>query len=860
MKKPYLGSLLFLFFLLSFTFHVHSQSTPDAEAMQALNSSLKIPSSLDWSDSDPCKWAGVQCSSGTNRVTRIQIGNKNVAGTLPPDLKNLSALTVLQVMNNQLTGAIPSLAALSSLQEANFSNNHFTSFPADFFVGLTSLQTVVLDYNPFAPWEIPASLKEATALQSFSAISANLTGTIPDIFGSGIFSNLIQLHLSFNQLEGGLPASFSGSMIQSLWLKGMKLNGWIQVLQNMTSLTEVWLDGNQFTGPLPDFSQLTQLANLSLRDNLFTGVVPMSLVDLQSLYVVNLTNNLLQGPTPKFAAAHVDILTDSNRFCLSDPGVACDNRVNILLSIVEAVSYPATLADSWKGNDPCSLWRGITCDSNGNITAVNFKNLGLSGTISSNFSMLTSLTTLDLANNNLTGTIPSELTNLASLSKLDVSDNNLYGKVPTFKQNLDVITAGNPNIGKNAPPPPASPGTPDSTGGGSPASSQKKSQTAKVAGSLVGAICGLGAVGMGIFLYATKQKHSSTVQSPNTAVIHRYHSGDQEVVKVISTQVLRTATNNFGEENILGRGGFGTVYRGELRGGTKIAVKRMKSSIMNEKALAEFKSEIAVLTKVRHRNLTALLGYCLDGNERLLVYECMPQGTLSRHLFNWKEEGLKPLEWTRRLIIALDVARGLEYLHGLARQSFIHRDLKPANILLGDDMHAKIADFGLVRLVPDGKYSVDTRIAGTFGYLAPEYGVTGRVTMKVDVFSFGVILMELITGRRALDETQSEDSLHVVAWFRRMHVNKDTFQQAIDPTIELDEDTLASISTVAELAGHCSAEDPNQRPYMGHTVNVLSSLVEVWKPAEPDSIDSNDMYGTDSDMTISLELIDRQSY
>ncbi|GKV52626.1 hypothetical protein SLEP1_g59200, partial [Rubroshorea leprosula] len=315
-----------------------------------------------------------------------------------------------------------------------------------------------------------------------------------------------------------------------------------------------------------------------------------------------------------------------------------------------------------------------------------------------------------------------ELTNLASLSKLDVSNNNLYGKVPTFKQNLDVITAGNPNIGKDAPSPAASPGTPDSSGGGSPASSQKKSQTAKVSGSVVGAICGLGAVGMGIFLYARKQKHSSTVQSPNTAVIHHFHSGDQEVVKVISTQVLRTATNNFSEENILGRGGFGTVYRGELRSGTKIAVKRMKSSIMNEKALAEFKSEIAVLTKVRHRNLTALLGYCLDGNERLLVYEYMPQGTLSRHLFNWKEEGLKPLEWTRRLIIALDVARGLEYLHGLARQSFIYRDLKPSNILLGDDMHAKIADFGLVRLVPDGKYSVHTRIAGTFGYLAPEYG------------------------------------------------------------------------------------------------------------------------------------------
>ncbi|GLT63591.1 hypothetical protein SLA2020_361470 [Shorea laevis] len=860
MKKPYLGSILFLIFLLSFTFHVHSQSTPDAAAMQALKSSLKIPLLLDWSDSNPCNWAGVVCSFGSNRVTGIQIADKNVQGTLPPDLKNLSALTIFEVMSNQLTGPIPSLAGLSSLQAADFCNNNFTSFPADFFAGLTSLQTVDLDYNPFAPWEIPASLKEATALQKFSAVSANLIGTIPDIFGSGTFSNLIVLHLSFNQLHGGLPGSFSGSMIQHLRLHEMNLGGSIQVLQNMTSLTEVYLDGNHFTGPLPDFSQLTQLAILSLRDNQFTGVVPMSLVNLQSLDVVYLNKNLLQGPTPKFATGNVDKITDTNRFCLSDPGAACDNRVNILLSIVEAVSYPVILAESWIGNDPCNSWGGITCNSNGSITVVNFTNLGLSGTISSNFSMLTSLTTLDLSNNGLTGTIPSELTNLASLSKLDVSNNNLYGKVPTFKQNVDVITAGNPNIGKDAPQPPASPGTPNGSGGGSPASSQKKSQTAKVAGSVVGAISGLGAVGMGVCLYARKQKHSSTVQSPNTVVTHPCHSGDQEVIKVISAQVLRTATNNFSEENILGRGGFGTVYKGELHNGTRIAVKRMESSIMNEKALAEFKSEIVVLTKVRHRNLTALLGYCLDENERLLVYEYMPQGTLSRHLFNWKEEGLKPLGWTRRLTIALDVARGLEYLHSLARESIIHRDLKPANILLGDDMHAKIADFGLVRLVPDGKYSVDTRIAGTFGYLAPEYGVTGRVTRKVDVFSFGIILMELITGRKALDETHSEDSLHIVAWFRRMHMNKDTFQQAIDPTIELDEDTLASISKVAELASHCSGEDPNQRPDMAHTVNVLSSLAEVWKPAEPDSIDSNDTYGPDSDMTISLELIDRQSY
>jgi serine/threonine protein kinase len=213
-----------------------------------------------------------------------------------------------------------------------------------------------------------------------------------------------------------------------------------------------------------------------------------------------------------------------------------------------------------------------------------------------------------------------------------------------------------------------------------------------------------------------------------THTIPASEQGDIQMVEagnmVISIQVLRNVTNNFSEENILGWGGFGVVYKGELHDGTKIAVKRMESGVISGKGLTEFKSEIAVLTKVRHRHLVALLGYCLDGNEKLLVYEYMPQGTLSRHIFNWAEEGLKPLEWTRRLTIALDVARGVEYLHGLAHQSFIHRDLKPSNILLGDDMRAKVSDFGLVRLAPEGKGSIETRIAGTFGYLAPEYAGT----------------------------------------------------------------------------------------------------------------------------------------
>ncbi|KAG6743277.1 hypothetical protein POTOM_054229 [Populus tomentosa] len=893
--------LLFLVWFSSILHFANSQASPDAEVMFSLKKSLNVPDSLGWSDPDPCNWNHVVCSD-EKRVTRIQIGRQNLQGTLPSNLQNLAQLERLELQYNNISGPLPSLNGLSSLQVILLSDNKFISVPSDFFTGLSSLQSVEIDNNPFSNWVIPESIKNASALQNFSANSANISGSIPGFFGPDSFPGLTILRLAFNDLEGELPASFSGSQVQSLWLNGQKLSGGIDVIQNMTLLREAWLHSNGFSGPLPDFSGLKDLESLSLRDNSFTGLVPESLVNLESLKFVNLSNNLLQGPMPVFkSSVSVDMVKDSNRFCLPTPGL-CDSRVNTLLSIVKSMDYPQRLADSWKGNDPCADWIGITCN-NGNITVVNFEKMGLTGSISPDFASVKSLERLVLANNNLTGSIPQEITTLPGLKVLDVSNNHLHGRVPAFTSNVIVNTNGNPNIGKDvnsstsSESPSASPSA--NTGSGSGGSSRKigKKSSALIVViifSVIGGVFLLSLIGLLVFcLYKKKQKRFSRVQSPNEMVIHPRHSGsDNESVKitvagssvsvgaisethtipaseqgdiqmveagnmVISIQVLRNVTNNFSEGNILGWGGFGVVYKGELHDGTKIAVKRMEAGVISGKGLTEFKSEIAVLNKVRHRHLVALLGYCLDGNEKLLVYEYMPQGTLSRHIFNWAEEGLKPLEWTRRLTIALDVARGVEYLHGLAHQSFIHRDLKPSNILLGDDMRAKVADFGLVRLAPEGKGSIETRIAGTFGYLAPEYAVTGRVTTKVDVFSFGVILMELITGRKALDERQPEESLHLVTWFRRMHLNKDTFRKAIDPTIDLNEETLASISTVAELAGHCCAREPYQRPDMGHTVNVLSSLVELWKPTDQSS---EDIYGIDLEMSLPQALKKWQAY
>ncbi|KAL2347808.1 hypothetical protein Fmac_001808 [Flemingia macrophylla] len=889
--ETHVGFVLWLLVLLFCVGFECAWCQGDAEVMNMLKKAITTTNDLEWGDADVCKWSHVQCNT-MNRVTAIQIGGRSLKGSLPKELVNLSELTRFECMNNGFTGPFPNMP--KSLQTLLIHNNNFESMPGDFFVGMSNLEDVAIGYNAFSKWEIPGGLKDCVSLRSFSAINASLVGKIPDFFGKdGPLPGLATLSLSFNSLEGGLPATLSGSSIETLWLNGQqssgKLNGTLDVLKGMTSLKQIWVHGNSFTGPIPDLSNHDQLFDVSLRDNQLTGVVPPSLTALPSLQVVNLTNNMLQGSPPAFkngVRVDNDLKSGTNSFCTVDVGKPCSPLVDALLSAIEPFGYPLKFAQNWKMNDPCGTdgnsWLGIIC-ANGNVSTINFQNMDLSGNISPSFSRLTSVTKLLLANNNLTGTIPSELTSMPGLTMLDVSNNNLYGKVPSFRGNVVVKTNGNPDIGKDKPQ--GSPGSNSGhTSAGNSGDDGKKHRTGAIVGTVVGGVSLLGIGALVFMMYGRKRKNAAKVQRPATIVVHPRHSGDGNGLKisvagtgsgpagsggngvfsptssvqhveagnmVISIQVLREVTNNFSEENILGRGGFGTVYKGELHDGSKIAVKRMESGVMGEKGLTEFESEISVLTKVRHRHLVALEGHCLDGNERLLVYEYMPQGPLSKHLFEWKQDGSKPLEWKRRLSIALDVARGVEYLHGLAQQIFIHRDLKPSNILLGDDMRAKVSDFGLVRLAPEGQTSFETRLAGTFGYLAPEYAVTGRVTTKVDVYSYGVILMEMITGRRAIDNSQPEENVHLVTWFRRMLLNKDSFGKLIDPTMDVDEEDIPTVRTVAELAGHCCAREPNQRPDMSHVVNVLSPLVEIWKPSEADE---DDIYGIDLDLTLPQAL------
>ncbi|KAL9171512.1 hypothetical protein ABFS82_04G213400 [Erythranthe guttata] len=862
----------------------------DFRILTDFRNGLENPDLLKWpgSGDDPCgppAWPHVFCSNG--RVTQIQVQGVGLKGPLPHNFNQLDKLQNLGLQRNHFNGDLPSFSGLSNLQYAYLDYNDFDTIPSDFFNGLRNVRVLALDDNPFNKtygWSIPSDLAESTQLVNFSCSNCNIVGEIPDFFGG--FRSLNMLRLSSNKLSGEIPSSFRGSTLHVLLLndqEGGGLSGSIDIIATMLELTQVWLHGNQFTGSIPgNIGSLTSLKELNLNRNRLVGLIPKGLSDL-NLESLNLDNNMFMGPVPQFKSAKVSY--DSNSFCESNPGGQCAPQVSALLDFLHDLNYPEKLISRWTGNDPCEgPWWGISCNSKNEVSIINLKNLGLEGTLSPSLADLPSLLEIHLEGNYLHGVVPTDLTLLTSLRLLNLSGNNFDPPVPVFKNGVTVVVSGNPKLDPSSPPyvgPPVRPSPNEPPSNGADSSARKGSGSnshtnvynepkSRVVAIILSAVAVSAFLAVVLIVVYCLKKRKQTKKKPRGGIVitppkelpNSHNEVKIEIIDALSSfeaqnnsyntnpttnnntrvievenlvfsiDVIRKATNDFRKENEIGRGGFGVVYKGELENGTKIAVKRTEAGPVCNKASNEFRTEISVLSEVRHRHLVSLLGYSVGGNEMLLVYEYMSQGALSRHLFHWRRLNLEPLDWEKRVCIALDVARGVEYLHNLGHQTFIHRDLKSANILLDDDFRAKVSDFGLVKLALDSERSVATRLAGTFGYLSPEYAVTGKITTKVDVFSFGVVLLELLTGLAALDERRSEEKRYLAEWFWGIKSNRGALIDSVDPALDAKEDVHESIYVVAELAGHCTARDPSNRPDMGHAVNVLTRLVEKWKPYE----------------------------
>ncbi|XP_073315152.1 serine/threonine-protein kinase PBS1 [Primulina huaijiensis] len=295
----------------------------------------------------------------------------------------------------------------------------------------------------------------------------------------------------------------------------------------------------------------------------------------------------------------------------------------------------------------------------------------------------------------------------------------------------------------------------------------------------------------------------------------------QIAAQIFTFRELAAATCNFRPESFLGEGGFGRVYKGRLPNGQVVAVKQLDRNGLQGNR--EFLVEVLMLSLLHHSNLVSLIGYCAEGEQRLLVYEFMPLGSLEDHLHDLPPDK-EPLNWNTRMKIAAGAAKGLEHLHDKANPPVIYRDFKSSNILLGEGYFPKLSDFGLAKLGPTGdKSHVSTRVMGTYGYCAPEYAMTGQLTVKSDVYSFGVVFLELITGRKAIDSTLPQGEQNLVAWARPLFNDRRKFSKLADPRLQ-GKFPIRGLYQALAVASMCIQEQAAGRPLIGDVVTALSYL------------------------------------
>ncbi|KAH9664969.1 protein kinase domain-containing protein [Citrus sinensis] len=316
--------------------------------------------------------------------------------------------------------------------------------------------------------------------------------------------------------------------------------------------------------------------------------------------------------------------------------------------------------------------------------------------------------------------------------------------------------------------------------------------------------------------------------------------------KTFTLNDIEKATNGFHTSRIIGEGGFGVVYRGILDDGREVAVKVLKRA--NQHGGREFLAELEMLSRLHHRNLVKLFGVCIEDNNRCLVYELIHNGSLESHLHG-DDKVNGPLDWDARMKIALGAARGLAYLHEDSSPRVIHRDFKSSNILLEHDFTPKVSDFGLARTALDeGNKHISTHVMGTFGYLAPEYAMTGHLLVKSDVYSYGVVLLELLTGRKPVDLSQPPGQENLVAWARPLLTTKEGLQTIIDPVIEsnISYDTLVKVAAIASM---CVQPEVSHRPFMGEVVQALKLVCNEFDETK-ETIESRDL---SEDCSISVD-------
>ncbi|KAL2939842.1 hypothetical protein RDABS01_034040 [Bienertia sinuspersici] len=549
-------------------------------------------------------------------------------------------------------------------------------------------------------------------------------------------------------------------------------------------------------------------------------------------------------------------------------------EVQALIDVKNQLIDPHGVLNNWDeySADPCS-WAMITCSSDNTVIGLGAPSQYLSGTLSGAIGNLTNLKqvllqnnnisgkippkigsliklqTLDLSNNGFSGDVPNTLVQLKSLQYLRLNNNTLNGAFPAFLANLSELTFLDLSFNNLSGPVPKFPtrtfnivGNPLICGskatdgcsssivpvplsfsvGSSPG--KRKSKKLAIALGVTFSVVFLFIVLLGIIYWRREKRRRRFMMKINdTQEIGQIKLGN---LKTFTFKELHNATDGFSSKNILGSGGFGNVYRGRLPDGTMVAVKRLKD-ISGTSGELQFQTELELISLAVHRNLLRLIGFCATSNERLLVYPYMSNGSVASRL-----KGKPPLDWNTRKRIAIGAARGLLYLHEQCDPKIIHRDVKAANVLMDDCYEAVVGDFGLAKLLDHGDSHVTTAVRGTVGHIAPEYLSTGQSSEKTDVFGFGILLLELITGMRALEFGKTANQKGAMLdWVKKIQQEKKV-EVLVDRELGTNYDRI-EVGEMLQVALLCTQYLPAHRPKMSEVVRMLEGdgLAEKWAAA-----------------------------
>ncbi|KAM3307904.1 putative LRR receptor-like serine/threonine-protein kinase [Capsicum chacoense] len=823
--------------------------------------------------------------SNCKRLVELNLWGNSFSGSIPREIGSVQSLQELCLGSNNFSSDIPgTLSGLSKLVYLDLSRNNFGGEIQEIFGQLTQVRFLVLHGNSYIGGIVSSGIPNLVNLSRLDLSDNHFSGPLPVEISQ--MKSLVFLILAHNQFGGNIPSEYGDlTALQAVDLSSNRFNGSIPTsFGKLRSLLWLMLANNSLSGEIPpELGNCSSLLWLNLGNNQLTGPIPSQLA---SIGADPMPTFLLNREKEKLAAASGDcfavrrwipadyppfsfiypLFNGKNCRILGDRLFTGDGLIQVCVPgsnvrMNQVTGYIQLSDNKLSGEIPPEIgkMKNISMLHLGanefsgelpseigqvHLIVLNVSKNNFSGEIPKQIGHIRCLQNLDLSFNNFSGPFPASFSKLHELSKFNISYNPyIYGFVPEIGQLLTFEKSsflGDPLLRLPS-------FMHNSTNYTERNTNENHKQRTKVGALLVIVVlalafivCGVMSLivcllmraptsSSGVLLEDTEGRHdspsSTSASSSRLCASSSRGSDDVKVIRLDRTSFTHSgilkATWNFSDDRIIGRGGFGIVYRGILPDGREVAVKKLqREGIEGEK---EFRAEMEALSGNGsgwpHPNLVTLYGWCLDGSEKLLVYEYMEGGTLEdvitdRTRFTWK----------RRIQAAIDVARALVYLHHDCYPCIVHRDVKASNVLLDKDGRAKVTDFGLSRVMISEHTHVSTMIAGTIGYVAPEYGQTMHATTKGDVYSYGVLAMELATGRHAIDG--GEECL--IEWATRvMGDGRKGFTRAIIPVALLVSGLAEGAEEMCELLRigiRCTAETPHDRPNMKQVLDMLISI------------------------------------